>query len=189
MPGPNELLVTGASLSVPRLEAVASVHLHDDGLLLRSSLLRAQQQSAAQYAVRMFDVGSWAAAALSAVALLFGLGATAQARRHLRTRMSALGMSSRQARALALFDPVSLLIVAIAGMAAAGTLLALISSEVIPLRSLTGSAVPVPVQLNLTALLYPAAGVAALALIIIAAEHALAARAESAADLRNEEAN
>ena len=189
VPGPNELLVTGASLSVPRLEAVASVHLHDDGLLLRSSLLRAQQQSAAQYAVRMFDVGSWAAAALSAVALLFGLGATAQARRHLRTRMSALGMSSRQARALALFDPVSLLIVAIAGMAAAGTLLALISSEVIPLRSLTGSAVPVPVQLNLTALLYPAAGVAALALIIIAAEHALAARAESAADLRNEEAN
>jgi putative ABC transport system permease protein len=189
VPGPNELLVTGASLSVPRLEAVASVHLHDDGLLLRSSLLRAQQRSAAQYAVRMFDVGSWAAAALSAVALLFGLGATAQARRHLRTRMSALGMSSRQARALALFDPVSLLIVAIAGMAAAGTLLALISSEVVPLRSLTGSAGPVAVQLNLTALAYPAAGVVALALIIIAAEHGLAARAESAADLRNEEAN
>jgi putative ABC transport system permease protein len=189
VPGPNELLVTGAVLSVRRLDAVASLRLHDDGLLLRSSLLQAQQASAAQYAVRLFDIGSWAAAALSAVALLFGLGATAQARSQLRTRMSAMGMSARQARALALFDPMALLIVAIAGMAAAGTLLSLISSQVIALRSLTSSASPVPVRLDLAALLYPAAGAIALALIIIAAEHGLASRAETAAALRHEEAS
>jgi putative ABC transport system permease protein len=188
VPGPNELLATGPRLSVPRLRAVASLHLHGDGLLLRSTLLNAQLSSAAEYAVRLFDLGGWAAAALSAVALFFGLGATAHARRTLRTRMSAMGMPTRQARALALFDPLALLATAIAGMTMAVGLLTVISRQVIPLQSLTSSATSVPVTLSLTALAIPAAGVMALAFTVITAEHVLAIRSETATALRYEEA-
>jgi putative ABC transport system permease protein len=188
VPGPNELLVTGPKLSVPQLRKVGEVHLHGDGLQLRSDLLSAQLKSAAEFAVRLFALGSWAAAALSAVALFFGLGATAQSRRTLRSRMSAMGMSSRQARALALFDPVALLIVAVVGMLMSAGLLALISRQIIPLSSLTSSSSPVPVSLSLPALALPAAGAVALALIVITAEHVLAARSESSQALRYEEA-
>lgn len=186
--GPDELLVTGPELSVRRLKAVAAAHLRDDGLLLRSTLVKAEQDSAAQYAVRLFSLGSWAAAALSVVALIFGLGATARTRHTLRTRLTAMGMSARQARALALFDPVALLAVAVLGMAAAVSLLSVISRQIIPLNSLTSSPALVPVSLSVTAVAIPAASVIVLALIAISAEHLFATRSESARALRREEA-
>jgi len=188
IPGPSTLLVSGPSAAPSALTALAAHDVRGSQVIVRASLLHAERTSAAQYAVRLFILGSWAAAALSVVALLFGLAATAQSRRTLRTRMAGLGMSSSQARALALFDPVSLLTVAIVGTLAAGAGLSLISRQVINLAALTSSATPAPVRLDLLALLVPAAGVVVLALVMVASEHALASRGESATALRTEEA-
>ncbi len=187
IPGASTLLVTGPNASPTGMAALAAREVHGSQVILRAALVHAQQDSAAEYAVRLFVLASWAAAALSAVALFFGLAATAQSRRNLRTRMSGLGMSSRQARALALFDPVSLLTVAVAGMVVAGLTLSLISRQVINLAALTSSPTPAPVALNAAAILIPALGVIVLALATVATEHALANRADSATALRYEE--
>jgi putative ABC transport system permease protein len=186
--GPSTLLVTGPAAAPARLAALAARDVPGGPLVIRADLVRAQQVSVAKYAVRLFVLGSWAAAGLSLVALLFGLAATAPGRRILRTRMSAMGMSSGQARALTLFDPAGLLAVAIAGMVVAGTALSLISRQVVNLAALTSSASPAPVTLDAAAILIPAAGVIAAALAAMAVEHVLASRAESATALRFEEA-
>jgi putative ABC transport system permease protein len=188
IPGPDELLATGPHVSVSRLDATAALHLHGDTLQLRSALLGAQLGSAAEYAVRLFDLASVAAAALSAVALCFGLAATGKNRRILRTQMSAMGMSAGQARALALYDPLALLATAIAGMILAVGLLSLIARQIIPLQSLTSSTTGVALSLSLLALAIPAAGAIALALVVIATEHVLTTRSESGTALRYEEA-
>jgi putative ABC transport system permease protein len=187
IPGPSTLLVTGPNASPTAMAALAAREVHGSQVILRAALVHAQQVSAAEYAVRLFVLASWAAAALSVVALSFGLAATARSRRNLRTRMAGLGMSSRQARALAMFDPVSLLTVAVAGMVVAGTTLSLISRQVINLAALTSSATPAPVALNLAAILIPAVGVIVVALAAVATEHALASRADPATALRYEE--
>jgi putative ABC transport system permease protein len=187
IPGASTLLVTGPSASPRAMAALAAREVHGSQVILRATLVHAQQVSAAEYAVRLFVLASWAAAALSAVALFFGLAATAQSRRNLRTRMSGLGMSSRQARALALFDPVSLLTVAVAGMVVAGITLSLISRQVVNLAALTSSPTPAPVTLNAAAILIPALGIIVLALATVATEHALASRADPATALRYEE--
>jgi putative ABC transport system permease protein len=187
LPGPATLLVTGSGLSTARLTAIAH-HMNGFQLTTRQSVLVAQRNSPARYAVWLFGVSAWTAAALSAVALLFGLLASAPRRRTLMTRMSALGMSSRQAFVLALFDPLSLLAVGLFGMAAAVVTLALILHRVVDLSPLTSSQVAVPVQLYAYALLIPAACALVLALAAVAAEQLLAHRKSTATALRTEEA-
>jgi putative ABC transport system permease protein len=188
LPGPDALLVTGSGMPTGRLAAIAG-HMHGFQLTTRQGLLAAQNNSAARYAVELFGLSAWIAAALSAVALLFGLLASAPRRRTLMTRMSALGMPFPQALALALFDPLSLLAVGVIGMAAATVTLALIMRKVIDLSPLTSSQVPVPVQLYTPALLIPAACAIALTLTAIAAEQLLARRNSTVRALRTEEAS
>jgi putative ABC transport system permease protein len=187
LPGPNTLLITGSGIATARLAALTA-HMRGFQLTTRQGLLEAQYTSPAQYAIRLFGLSAWAATALSVIALLFGLLAAAPRRRTLMTRMDALGMSSRQALVLALFDPLSLLAVAILGMAAAAIALAVILRKVVDLAPLTSSQVPVPVQLSAPALLIPAVIAIALALAAVATEQVLARRRNSPArELRTEE--
>lgn len=187
LPGPATLLVTGAGIPTARLAAIAR-HMSGFQLTTRQSVLVAQRDSPARYAVWLFGLSAWTAAGLSAVALVFGLASSAPRRQTLMTRMSALGMSSRQAFVLALFDPLSLLAVGIIGMAAAVVTLALILRRVVDLSPLTSSQVAVPVQLYAYALLIPAACALILALAAVAAEQLLAHRKSTATALRTEEA-
>jgi putative ABC transport system permease protein len=186
--GPATLLVTTRAAATAPLAAATTADLHGDSVLLRAQVLKALRGSAAQQAVRLVAFGTWTAVALSAVALLFGLAATAPGRRTMRTRLAALGMSGRQAGALALLDPLSLLIVGIAGMAVSGVVLALVSGQVISLAPLTGPLVPAQVILDAPALVLPALGAIALALTAAATEHWLSRRADNATALRTEEA-
>jgi putative ABC transport system permease protein len=187
LPGPATLLVTGSGIPSAPLAAIAR-HMTGFQLTTRQGILAAQHHSPARYAVWLFGLSAWTAAALSAVALLFALLATAPRRRTLMTRMSALGMSSRQAFVLALFDPLALLAVGILGMTAAVVTLALILRRVVDLSPLTSSQVAVPVQLYAYALLIPAGCVLLLALAAVAAEQLLAHRNSTATALRTEEA-
>jgi putative ABC transport system permease protein len=119
---------------------------------------------------------------------MFGLAATSQARRQLRRRLSAFGMSGRQIRALSLTDPLALLLVAVLGMVLAALTLILISGKAINLAALTGATSATGVSLSLPAILIAAAAAIILALAAMATENTLAARAETTAVPRTEEA-
>ncbi len=186
LPGPATLLATGSGIPTARLTAIAA-HMHGFQLTTRQGLLAAQDNSPARYAINLFGLSGWTAAALSAVTLLFALLASAPRRRTLLTRMSALGMPASQTLALALFDPLALLAVALIGMAATTTTLTLILRRVVDLSPLTSSQVTVPVQLYPTPLLIAAAAAITLALAAITTEHLLA-RTNTATALRTEEA-
>jgi len=185
--GMTTLLATGPGLTPAAFTATATSHVPGGTVVIRALILRSLRTAASQYAVRLFITSIWITLALSLVALTFGLAATAASRRHLRTRMTALGMTARQARALALTDTIPLLAVAILGMTAAGTALVLISGHVINLGPLTGSATTVPVTLDWPALAIPAAAATTLALTAIAIENWRAGRADSATALRAEQ--
>ncbi len=184
--GPSTLLLTRPTAQPSALTAVARQEVPGGQYTFRADLLRADRRSAAQYAVRLITASTWAAAVLSAAALLFALAATAPARRTIRSRMNGLGMERGQARTLVLFDAVPLLAIAVAGTVASAGALSLISRQVINLAAVTGSASPAPVSLNAAAMVVPVAGAVALALLAVAAENALAGREQSAGALRVE---
>jgi putative ABC transport system permease protein len=185
--GPATLLVTGSSISTVALTRAADQTMPFPRIVLRSQLLRSLQTAVARYAVRLSLLSVWAAAALSALALLFGLAATSQARRQLRSRMSAFGMSRRQIRGLSLTDPLALLVVAVLGMVLAALTLILISGKAINLSALTG-ATATGVNLSLPAILIAAATATVLALAAVAAEDTLAGWAGATTMPRAEEA-
>jgi putative ABC transport system permease protein len=187
--GPATLLVTGSSISAAALTRAADATLPSPSIVLRAQLLRSVRTVTANYAVRLFLLSIWAAAALSAFALLFGIAATSQARRQLRSRMSALGMSGRHMRALTLTDTLALLIVAVLGMVVAALTLILISGKAINLAALTGASSATGVSLSLPAIVVTAAAVTVLALAVAAAEDAFATRTEKATALRTEQAS
>lgn len=187
LPGPATLLVTGTAIPAAQLTAAAA-RLHGFQLTTRQGLLTAQHNAPARYAVTLLTLSAWTAAALSAVALLFALLASAARRRTLTTRMSALGMSSRQALALALFDPLALLTVAITGTAAAITTLTLILRQTVDLSPLTSSPATVPVHLYPTPILITAAAAITLTLTAITTEQLLTRHHNTATTLRTEEA-
>ena len=186
--GPATLLVTGSSIPTAALTRAADRTMPSPRIVLRSQLLSSVRTATANYAVRLFLLSVWAAAALSAFALLFGLAATSQARRQLRSRMSALGMSGQQIRALSLTSPLALLVVAVLGMVLAALTLILVSGQAVNLAALTGAASATGVSLSLPAILITAAAAIVLALAVTATEDALAARAETVTALRTEEA-
>jgi putative ABC transport system permease protein len=186
--GPATLLVTGSSIATAALTRAADQTMPSPTIVLRSQLLRALQSAVANYAVRLFLLSVWASAALSAFALMFGLAATSQARRQLRRRLSAFGMSGRQIRALSLTDPLALLLVAVLGMVLAALTLILISGKAINLAALTGATSATGVSLSLPAILIAAAAAIILALAAMAAENTLAARADATTAPRTEEA-
>jgi putative ABC transport system permease protein len=186
--GMTTMLATGPGLSAAAMTAVARSRVAGGTVVIRSQVLAGLRTTATQYAVHLFIVSIWITVALSLVALMFGLAATAGSRTHLRSRMAALGMSARQARALALTDAIPLLAVAILGMTAAGGALVLISGEVINLGPLTGSTSVVPVTLDWPALVIPAVAAIILALAAIGFENWRAGRADSSGSLRTEQA-
>ena len=187
--GPATVLVAGPGLAAAALTAVVARHLPGSQIVVRSQVLGALHTSATQYAVRLFNLSVWAAAALSAVALFFGLAATAPSRRLLRSRLSALGISGGQARALALTDPISLLSVAVLGMVTAGSVLVLISAQTVNLGPLIGAVGAVGITMNVPALLIPALLAVVAALAATAIENRLSDRAGTASTLRTEEVN
>jgi putative ABC transport system permease protein len=187
LPGMTTMLATGPRLSPAAMTAVARKLVPGGQVVVRSLLLRGLRTAASQYTVRLFIMSIWLAIALSLVAMAFGLAATGQSRKHLRSRMTALGMSARQASALALTDAVPLLSVAILGMAGAGTALVLISGQVINLGPLTGSAGEVPVALDWPGLAVPAVAAGILALAGVGFENWRADRGEAVTALRTEQ--
>ncbi len=188
IPGPDTLLAAGATAGPRALRAVIARFLPGSQLTLRQQVLAGLAGSPAQRAGYQLSVlGSWMAAALAALAALAGLAMSARERRLLATRLAALGMGTRQARALALTDTIPLLAVAILGTACAVLILILTAVPGLGLGVFTGYAFPVPVRPGGLLLLVPAAALIALVMLAVLAEQALPRLRAPAGALRQEE--
>jgi putative ABC transport system permease protein len=188
LPGPDTLLATGTAISVPALRAVAARVLHGAQLTSRAQVLAALRNSPAQaVAERLYRLGIWVAVLLSVVAVLFGLAASGRGQLQLIDRLTALGMTIRQARALAVAQLLPLLSVAVIGTLAGGSVLALVAGPALNLAVFTKSSGQVPVRPDLPMIL-PVAGIVVLAIVIVAAQSAAFGRRDIAAALRREEA-
>ncbi|MGH3274038.1 MAG: hypothetical protein ACRDNZ_06880, partial [Streptosporangiaceae bacterium] len=194
IPGPDLLLVTGPGTNSRQFARTMATSEQGGILTLRSQVLTQLRTAPAQAAADQVDtLGLWAAAALTVIALLVGLAASAGSRSLLTRRMTALGMAARQTRTLALAQTLPLLATGILGMLATAIGLALLVGPALNLAVFvaggTGAAPSfVPVQPRPAALLLPAAGAVVVALAIVGAQNVLAQRRESAASAGQEEA-
>jgi putative ABC transport system permease protein len=176
--GPATLLATGTPANLPALRAAVARTMPGSQLTVRRQVLAGLAGSPALHAsTRLAVLAYGAAAALSVVALLFGIAVSAQRRELLITRLSALGMTDRQGRALAVADTVPLLAVAIAGMLIAVAVLTLAAGPALNLSVFTDSLVAVPVRPGLAALAVPVAAAVVVMLLLVATERVLSGRA------------
>ena len=194
VPGPNLLLATGPGTGSPQFAAAAAGAGPGRVITQRQQVLTGLRASPAQAAAdRINTLGIWAAAALTVLALLVGLAASAGGRSALAARMAALGMTARQARALDLMQALPLLAAGITGMLVATIGLALLIGPALNLAVFAaGGAGTAPsfvsVQVQPGPLLLPAAGAVIAAVLIVAAQRALTARRRSAAPTGQQEA-
>ncbi len=189
LPWPQTLLLSGPAISAPALRTAVARQVPGGQLTLRAQVLRQLADSPVQHAAAgLYLLGVVVAILFGAVAIVLALAASARSRGQLVTRLNALGMASRQSRALALTEAGPQLLVGVAGMVLAGYVLAAVTGPALNLTVFTGSALPVPVRAWLPGMLLPAAVVIVVAAIIAAAENVVSGRRALAAELRQEEA-
>jgi putative ABC transport system permease protein len=187
-PVPNVVLVTGQGINRHALAAAAAKALPGSQVSARSAVLQAVSDSPqVRGSAILWDLCLAAAAVLCAAAVLLGLLRSARERARTAVRLTVLGMTIRQRRSLALLETLPLLVEAIIGAVLAGWLLAPLVGPALDLSAFTGSAAPVPVRPDLTALLVPAAGIVVLVAAITAAQNALTAARTPASELRLDE--
>jgi putative ABC transport system permease protein len=189
VPPPSTVLVTGPHLNIAALSTTVAKMLPTSQVVFRRHVLAALNSSPAlRLSESLYLAGAAAAAAVSALAVLFWLVTSARSRAAMLTRLGALGMARSQALLLGLTEAVPLLAVATAGTAACVWLLAEIVGPVLGLNTFTGSSHPAALAPTWADLFVPLAGAAVLAVAFLAVDGALAGRRKLAVALRQEEA-
>jgi putative ABC transport system permease protein len=165
---PNTVLISGPAISIRDLQAVAARTAPGSQVVSRASVL---QSTADSPLVRGSDLvleeSAGAAAGCAAAAVLLGLLLSGRDRTRLAAWLTAMGMTARQGRRLAVLDALPLLLVAILGAEIAGVVLGPLIGPGLVLSAFTSSNAPVPLQPDLVALIVPAVG--AVILITVAA--------------------
>jgi putative ABC transport system permease protein len=185
---PSIVMLTGSAISVPALRVAAAQVLPGSHVTVRRQVLSALVTSPAlQLSASLYRTGALTAALLSALAAAFALAASGRSRAVIRARLAALGMARRQSFILGLTDAIPLLAVAVIGSVAASWLLVEAVGPVLGLNVFTGSSVPVTLRPTWPGLVVPLAGVAALALVLLAIDGVLSGRREIGPALREEE--
>ncbi|HEY1641658.1 MAG TPA: hypothetical protein VGG35_13275 [Streptosporangiaceae bacterium] len=184
--GPNLLLATGSGISLPAVRAAVR-HAMPGGLIRsRAQILAGLRGAPApRAAAQLYWLSTGVAALLSVIALLFGLALTRRSRGQLIDQLTALGIGSRQARAVAVSEVLPLLAVAVLGTAVAGLVLAAVLGPALNLAVFTGAAGPVRVGPSLAAAL-PAAGIVVLGLAVVSVQSTAFLRRNVAAMLRQD---
>jgi putative ABC transport system permease protein len=189
LPPPSTVLVTGPHLSIPALRAILGKRLRGSQVTFRRQILAALNSSPAlRLSEGLYVAGAVAAAAVSALAVLFCLATSARSRAAMLARLGALGMARSQSLLLGMTEAIPLIAVAAAGTAACVWLLAVVVGPVLGLNSFTGSPEPAVLSPTWPDLLVPLAGAALLAVTFLAVDGVLAGRRKLAAALRQEEA-
>jgi len=189
LPPPSTVLITGPHLNIPALRKTAAKVLPGSQVLFRSQVLAALNSSPAlRLSEGLYVAGAVAAAAVSALAVLFSLATSARGRAAMLTRLGALGMARSQALLLGMTEAVPLIAVAAAGTAACVWLLTVVVGPVLGLNTFTGSPEPAVLSPTWPDLFVPLAGAALLAVVFLAIDGVLAGRRKLATALRQEEA-
>jgi putative ABC transport system permease protein len=189
LPPPSTVLVTGPHLSIPALQAIVAKRLPGSQATFRRQELAALNSSPAlRLSEGLYVAGAVAAAAVSALAVLFYLATSARSRAAMLARLGALGMARSQALLLGMTEAIPLIAVAAAGTAACVWLLAVVVGPVLGLNAFTGSPEPAVLSPTWLDLFVPLAGAALLAVTFLAIDGVLAGRRKLATALRQEEA-
>ena len=189
LPPPSTVLITGPHLNMAAFRAVTARVLPGSQVLFRREVLAGLNSSPAlQLSEGLYVAGAVAAAAVSALAVLFSLATSARSRSAMLTRLGALGMARSQALLLGMTEAIPLIAVAAAGTTACVWLLAVVVGPVLGLNTFTGSQDPAVLSPTWPDLFLPLAGAALLAVTFLAIDGVLAGRRKLATALRQEEA-
>jgi putative ABC transport system permease protein len=177
---PNTMLLTGAHIDLGALRAVVAHKLPGGQVTSRTAALQAAAGSPTVHASDVaLEEAAAASAACAAAAVLLGVLLTGRDRTRIGVWLTAMGMTARQARRLALLDALPLLIVAILGGELASLALGPLIGPGLDLSAFTGSSTPVPLRPDLVALIAPAAGALILIMVAAAVQNALIRRRTS----------
>jgi putative ABC transport system permease protein len=165
---PDTVLISGPAINMRDLRAVAARTAPGSQVVSRAAVLQATANTPlVRGSDLVFDESAGAAAGCAVAAVLLGLLLSGRDRTRLAAWLTAMGMTARQGRRLAVLDALPLLLVAILGAEIAGWVLGPLIAPALVLSAFTGSTAPVPLQPDLVALIAPAVG--AVILITVAA--------------------
>jgi putative ABC transport system permease protein len=174
---PTTMLLTGAHIDFRALRAVVARKLPGGLITSRAAALQAVADSPTVHGSDLaLEEATAAAAACAVAAVLLGVLLSGRDRTRLGVRLTAMGMTARQARRLALLDALPLLLVAILGGELASLALGPLIGPGLDLSAFTGSNAPVGLRPNVVALTAPAAGALILIMAAAAAQNALIRR-------------
>jgi putative ABC transport system permease protein len=168
-PAPNMVLVTGSAIDDARLSAVAGQVIPGNLTTFRASVLAALSGSPLQHGAGVIialTLVTSAALGLSIVILGLALGA---AERELTLARLAV-MGHQRSAWLVVPEAMPAVLAAVVAGAACALLLPPLVGSSIDLSAFTGTTVPVRLQPGLTAFGWPAAGILAIALAVLAAQ-------------------
>jgi putative ABC transport system permease protein len=174
---PNTMLLTGTHIDLRALRAVVARRLPGGQITSRAAALQAAADSPAVHGSDLaLEEAAAAAAACAIAAVLLGVLLSGRDRTRLGVWLTAMGMTAREARRLALLDALPLLLVAILGGELASLALGPLIGPGLDLSAFTGSSAPVSLRPDLVALIAPAAGALILIMAAAAAQNALIRR-------------
>jgi putative ABC transport system permease protein len=174
---PNTMLLAGAHIDLGALRAVVAHKLPGGQVTSRTAALQAAADLPTVHASDLaLEEAAGAAAACAVAAVLLGVLLSGKDRTRLGVWLTAMGMTARQARRLALLDVLPLLVVAILGGELASLALGPLIGPGLDLSAFTGSSAAVPLRPDLVALVAPAAGALILIMLTAAAQNALIRR-------------
>lgn len=168
---PNLVLVTGADLDGPRLEAVVRTDLPNATVAFRSTAVAALADSPLPHDEYLAIVaGSVAAAGLTMLVLLIAIAGAARSRRVTIARLRVMGVNIRQARWIELAETLPLVVAAAAGGVVCAWALGPLIGPALNLSAFTGSGATVTVGTRWAPLGVAAGGLVVLTLLALAVE-------------------
>ena len=185
---PNTVLLAGTGINVPALSTALHRTLPGFQFTSRAAVLQSTADApSVQESTRLFELSVAAGAACCVAAVLLGLALNGRDRTRLAAWLTALGLTDRQARRLALLDALPLLLVAVVGAELAGAFLGQLVGPALDLSAFTGSGASVQVQPELPALILPVLALVALVAAITAGQATFTRRRSKNGVLRLDE--
>lgn len=184
---PNTVLLAGASINLPDLRAAARALPGSQVSSRAAELQAAANAPSVQGSDLLFVLAALGAAACGAAAVLLGLLLSGRQATQFSAWLTAMGMTSRQVRRLAVLDALPLLLTALVGGELAGLVLGPLIGPALDLSAFTGSSGPVAVRPDAAALIAPAVGAIILVAVAAAGHSALTRATAKIAVLRLDE--
>jgi putative ABC transport system permease protein len=185
---PDTVLISGPTVNIKDLRAAVARTAPGSQIVSRAAVLQAAASTPLVHGSDLvLEESAGAAAACAVAAVLLGLLLSGRDRTRLASWLTAMGMTARQGRRLAVLDALPLLLVAILGAEIAGLALGPLIGPGLVLSAFTSSNAPVPLQPDLVALIAPAVGAVILITVAAVGQSVLTRRRTTTGVLRLDE--